>query len=173
MTPSEKQTGGVYFLFSKNVFAKSQIGSSGKLQKYVESRWEKLWENYPHNLIIYGNIPRYFAWMLRIPLKYNQVCIVFLGKMWNYCRFTQNICVMTIISFYSNRAMRSASGSDRCLTKLIQNFSPQKVQKGLENPGVLPPCNSKSHISTLAWVDWADPAYNRWLSGPAISGLYR
>lgn len=119
MTPSEKQTGGVYFSFSKNVFAKSQIGISGKLQKYVESRSKKLWENYTHNLIIYGNIPRYFAWILRIPLKYNQICIVFLGKMWKIYTFTQNICVMTIISFYSNRAMRSASGSGRCLTKLI------------------------------------------------------
>ena len=81
MTPSEKQTGGVYFSFSKNVFAKSQIGISGKLQKYVESRLEKLQENHPHNLIIYGNIPLYFVWMLRIPMKYNQICIVFLGKM--------------------------------------------------------------------------------------------
>jgi len=81
MTPSEKQTGGVYFSFSKNVFAKSQIGSLGKLQKFIESRLEKLQENHPHNLIIYGNIPLYFAEILRIPLKYNQICIVFLGKM--------------------------------------------------------------------------------------------
>ena len=81
MTPSEKQTGGVYFSFSKNVFVKSQIGSLEKLQKFIESRLEKLLDNHPHNLIIYGNIPRYFVWMLRIPMKYNQICIVFLGKM--------------------------------------------------------------------------------------------
>jgi len=60
MTPPKKQTGGVYFSFSKNGFAKSQIGISEKLQKYVESRLEKLQESHPHNLIIYGNIPRYF-----------------------------------------------------------------------------------------------------------------
>ena len=149
MTPPKKQTGGVYFLFSKNVFAKSQIGISGKLQKYVESRLEKLQENHPHNLIIYGNIPRYFVWMLRIPLKYNQICIVFLGKMWKNCTFQYNFMCVAAQRFYSNRAMRSASGSGRWLAKLIQNFFAAESAERLRKPRHFAPIQlKKSHFGS-------------------------
>jgi hypothetical protein len=41
---------------------------------------------------------------------------------------------MTIISFYSNRAMRSASGNGRWLAKLIQNFFAAESAERLRKP---------------------------------------
>lgn len=66
---------------------------------------------------------------------------------------------MTIISFYSNRAMRSASGSDRCLTKLIQNFFAAESAERLRKPRHFAPIQlKKSHFGSR-------------LSRPAQSGL--
>ena len=150
--------GCLFFIFQKR-FCQISNRQFGKVAEILESRWEKLQENPPHNLIICGNIPRYFAWMLRTPLKYNQICIVFLGKMWNNCRFTQNICVMTIISFYSNRAMRSASCSCRCLTKLIQNFFAAESAERLRKP------------RHFAHIQLKKSHFGSRLSRPARSGL--